>query len=72
MGSACGKTIWEKLQNQYFFGGWGGGGQATGEHWGPPKHRGNMGAQANFSDSRGNSSNPPTRGNPELYRGDFL
>ena len=60
MGSACGKTIWEKLQNQFFF--WGGG----------AKQRGNMGAQANFSDSWGNSSNPPTRGNPELYRGDFL
>ena len=60
MGSACGKTIWEKLQNQFFFFEWG------------AKQRGNMGAQANFSDSRGNSSNPPTRGNPELYRGDFL
>lgn len=60
MGSACGKkTIWEKLQNQFFF-------------RGGAKQRGNMGAQANFSDSRGNSSNPPTRGNPELYRGDFL
>ena len=32
MGSACGKTIWEKLQNQFFF--WGGGGQSNGETWG--------------------------------------